>query len=82
MTMKSNRGPGSSTGGRGPLRQWSAPSYDPTDGRSVSSVDEQGSREHVFANNHARGNAQIRDAFKAADKRRTQNPTPVRKRPF
>jgi hypothetical protein len=50
--MKSNLMPGSH-GGKGPMRQWSAPSYDASSGRSVSSVDEQGARVHVTNNNHA-----------------------------
>jgi hypothetical protein len=65
------------------LRQWSAPSYDANTGRSVSSVDEQGSREHVWQNNHATGNAQFPDGgFHKLDRRRTQSPVPVKDRPF
>ena len=65
------------------LRQWASPSYDSDTGRSVSSVDEQGSREHVFQNNRATGNRQLPredSGFQARDKRCTQNPTPVRDR--
>jgi len=65
-----------------PMRQWSAPSYDPATGRSVSSVDEQGARNHVWANNHGTGNAQVQTAFAHVDARRTQDRTPVRKRSF
>jgi hypothetical protein len=71
-----------SSGRNEPLRQWAAPSYDPTSGRSVSSIDPQGSREHVFANNHATGNAQIPGGFDAIDKRRTTDPRPVHTREF
>jgi hypothetical protein len=65
-----------------PLRQWSAPSYDPNSGRAVSAVDAQGSKEHVFANNHARGSAQIPGGFDKINKRRSTDPTPVRDRQF
>jgi hypothetical protein len=65
------------------LRQWASPSYDPTTGRAVSSVDPQGSREHVWENNRATGNAQFPDGgFKKLDAARTQNPVPVRDRKF
>jgi hypothetical protein len=80
MTKKHDS-PGSS-GGKGHMRQWASPSYDPTDGRSVSSVDEQGSREHVFSGNHATGHAQIPSGFGHLDKRRTQDATPVHRRPL
>ena len=72
-----------SHGAKGPMRQWAAPSYDPDTGRAVSSVDEQGSRDHIWQNNHATGNAQIPDGgFKKLDHQRSQNPTPVKDRKF
>jgi hypothetical protein len=87
MPKDHHNGPGSS-GGKGPMRQWSAPSYSPDDGRSVSSVDEQGSREHVWQNNHTTGNAQLPSgepgkgspSWKAIDAQRCQNATPVHRR--
>jgi hypothetical protein len=65
-----------------PMRQWAAPSYDPATGRSHSSVDEQSSRDHVSHGNHAKPAVQAPTAFHKLDKQRTQNPTPVRKRPL
>jgi hypothetical protein len=65
-----------------PMRQFASPSYDPNSGRAVSSVDAQGSREHVFANNHASGNAQIPSGFEHLDKRRSTDPRPVHTREF
>jgi hypothetical protein len=61
------------------VEKWHTPSR--PSGRAVSSVDEQGSREHVWENNRATGNAQIPDGgFRKLDHQRTQNPTPVRDR--
>jgi hypothetical protein len=65
-----------------PLRQWSARSYSANDGRSASSLADQrnvGSPSTTHANPCS---AQIPDAFKGIDARRTQNPTPVVKRPL
>jgi hypothetical protein len=65
------------------LRQWASPSYDPNDGRSASSVDEQGSREHIWADNHSSPNRQLPredSGFQARDRRCVQDRTPVRDR--
>lgn len=83
MTMKKTAPGDTGSAGRKnvPLRQWSAPSYDASTGRSVSSISEQGG-EHVLYGNYAKGNAQIPSSFEARDRLATQDATPVRKRPF
>ena len=72
-----------SSGGKGHMRQWASPSYDPTSGRSASSVDEQHSKEHIWADNHAEPNRQLPrtdSGFQARDKRCSQDRTPVHRR--
>ena len=80
--MKSDKGPGSSTGGRGPLRDWASTSYGASDGRSVSSLAND-SGVGSPSTTHVQGaSAQIPGGFERCDRRRTQDATPVRKRPF
>jgi hypothetical protein len=74
--------PGSSTGGKGPLRDWSTPSYSATDGRSVSSLADHNGRGSPSTTHVEGASAQIPTAFKGLDAARTQDKTPVRKRPI
>jgi hypothetical protein len=71
---------------RGPLRDWGRdmPSYSATDGRAITSIgDERGRGGPSGSNDHATNvSAQVPDAFKHVDARRTQDATPVRKRPL
>jgi hypothetical protein len=65
------------------MRQWSAASYDPDNGRAASSIDETPRKSYTWLGETCRPNAQGPDGgFHAIDARRTQNPTPVRKRKF
>jgi len=65
-----------------PLRDWSAPSYDPRTGRAVSSLSPDQLGQSPVGSVVGRGNAQIPDVFAACDKRRTQIATPVKTRRF
>jgi len=76
-----NSTPGSS-GGKGPMRQWTAPSYDPTTGRASSSLSPDQSGRSPVGAKVGNGGRQISDAFDRIDRTRTQNRTPVRDRPF
>jgi len=80
MTMKHDS-PGS---GRGPLRNWSQASYSAQDGRAVSSLKESNLRggPSDSADHCVNPNAQIPTAFKRLDAERTQDRTPLRKRPI
>jgi hypothetical protein len=64
-----------------PLRQWSAPSYSAQDGRAAKSSEEQRSGYGADGETWT-VNAQIPSAFAGRDRRCTQNPVPVSKRPF
>jgi hypothetical protein len=80
--MKDRYGPGSSTGGKGSLRQWNTNSYDPQTGRAHSSVDLEDAKAHV-SNTHSGGDGrQLTDAFDRIDSRRTTIRTPVRDRSY
>jgi hypothetical protein len=65
-----------------PLREPACASYDPNTGRAASSVDGPNAREHVWAGNHAKPDPQIPGGFDHIDQQRTQNPQPVKHRPF
>lgn len=72
-----------------PLRAWNSNSYDPATGRAASSLDDDGSSAHVVAGNH--GNARAvtpggepgkgSPSLAALDRQRSQDSTPIRKRP-
>ena len=66
------------------LRDWSRASYSAVDGRAVTSIgDEYGRGGPPDSSDHCRGlSAQIPSGFEGRDRRATQNPTPVRKRPY
>ena len=81
MAMK-HQSPGSS-GGKGPLRDWSTPSYSATDGRAITSIGNHHYGRGSPSTTHAENvSAQIPSAFDAIDKRRTQGRTPVKHRAF
>jgi hypothetical protein len=66
-----------------PLRQHSSLSYDVTTGRASSSIcADQDGRSPVGSKVGTNLSRQYTDAFDAIDKRRAQNATPVRDRPF
>jgi hypothetical protein len=73
-----------SSGGRGNLRRWSQSSYSAQDGRAVSSLKDEYLRGGPAdsADHCVNPNAQIPTAFKGLDAERTQDRTPVRKRPI
>jgi len=74
-----------SDGGRGDnLRSWSRASYSAVDGRAITSIgDERGRGGPADSADHCdNANAQIPTAFKRLDAERTQDGTPVRKRPI
>jgi hypothetical protein len=67
-----------------PLRQWASASYDPSNGRAASSIDETPRKSYTWGDRATcRPNAQGPDGgFHAADARRTQGKTPVKNRPY
>jgi hypothetical protein len=68
------------------MRQGASDSYDPATGRSKSSIDEESSSQHIFANNHASGDgrqmSRAGDGCHERDARCTQISIPVAKRPL
>lgn len=74
-----------SDGGRSDnLRSWSRGSYSVVDGRAITSLgDERGRGGPSDSNDHCQNpNPQIPTAFRKLDAERTQDKTPVRKRPI
>jgi hypothetical protein len=65
-----------------PLRDWSCASYGASDGRSVSSLADYSGRGSPSTTHVEGASAQIPTAFNHIDRQRTQDKTPVRKRPF
>jgi hypothetical protein len=63
-------------------RQWSSRSYSALDGRSASSLGDQFGRGSPSTTHAENLSGQIPDAFSTIDGRRTQDATPVAKRPF
>lgn len=83
MVMKSTRGIAGNVARDGiPLRDWASRSYSATDGRSVSSLADQFNRGSPSTTHSGPGSTQIPGGFAQCDRRRTQDATPVRKRPF
>ena len=65
-----------------PLRNWSAPSYDPSNGRAAASSMEQ-RKSYSFDGERANVSAQMPNSgFNGRDARCTTIKTPVRNRPF
>ena len=65
-----------------PLRNWSMGSYNADTGRSHSSVAEYHGEAPLHGNYAGKCDPQIPTGFAAIDKRRSQDPRPVRTREF
>jgi hypothetical protein len=82
MTKKNDtNSPVGSHGGKDPLRNWSMGSYNADTGRSHSSIAEDGGKGPLHSNYAGECNPQI-PSFADLDKRRSQDPRPVRTREF
>jgi hypothetical protein len=79
--MTKNNTPRSS-GGKGPLRDWASKSYSSSNGRSASSVFENGDSGRGWTNAGADVNNQIPGGFERRTARTVQDRRPVRTREF
>jgi hypothetical protein len=74
------RGPGSSTGGRGVLRDWASKSYSKLDGRAASAIFPDGDSSQGWTRAEQVDN-QIPSGFEGRDRRATQGRQKVKDRP-